>query len=163
MTPIKFFLPAALVVAACWWAGPATAQSTADKVTPTELLAKQDQLTNKPVVVQGTLSNSGTNYFTDLRVILKDNTDAAAGVIVQPWLPIETRQHQTDGSPPTAKLSDFLGKKVEISRRADRQRSQARRPGEDFTCRVRPHSRLTTGGSAGRRIFSCTRRVTAGP
>ena len=114
MTPIKFFLPAALVVAACWWAGPATAQSTADKVTPTELLAKQDQLTNKPVVVQGTLSNSGTNYFTDLRVILKDNTDAAAGVIVQPWLPIETRQHQTDGSPPTAKLSDFLGKKVEI-------------------------------------------------
>ena len=104
----------ALVVAACWWAGPATAQSTADKVTPTELLAKQDQLTNKPVVVQGTLSNSGTNYFTDLRVILKDNTDAAAGVIVQPWLPIETRQHQTDGSPPTAKLSDFLGKKVEI-------------------------------------------------
>ena len=114
MTRIKFFLPAALVVAACWWAGPATAQSTADKVTPTELLAKQDQLTNKPVVVQGTLSNSGTNYFTDLRVILKDNTDAAAGVIVQPWLPIETRQHQTDGSPPTAKLSDFLGKKVEI-------------------------------------------------
>ena len=89
-------------------------QSTADKVTPTELLAKQDQLTNKPVVVQGILSNSGTNYFTDLRVILKDNTDAAAGVIVQPWLPIETRQHQTDGSPPTAKLSDFLGKKVEI-------------------------------------------------
>jgi|RhiMethySRZTD1v2_1073278.scaffolds.fasta_scaffold70974_2 hypothetical protein len=114
MTPIKFFLPAALVVAACWWAGPATAQSTADKVTPTELLAKQDQLTNKPVVVQGTLSNSGTNYFTDLRVILKDNTDAAAGVIVQPWLPIETRQQQTDGTPPTAKLSDFLGKKVEI-------------------------------------------------
>jgi hypothetical protein len=114
MTPIKFFLPAALVVAACWWAGPATAQSTADKVTPTELLAKQDQFTNKPVVVQGTLSNSGTNYFTDLRVILKDNTDAAAGVIVQPWLPIETRQQQTDGTPPTAKLSDFLGKKVEI-------------------------------------------------
>ena len=79
MTPIKFFLPAALVVAACWWAGPATAQSTADKVTPTELLAKQDQLTNKPVVVQGTLSNSGTNYFTDLRVIFEGQHRRGSG------------------------------------------------------------------------------------
>jgi len=114
MISIKFSLHAALVVAACWCAGPAAAQSVPNKVTPSELLAKKDELTNKPVLVQGTLSNSGTNYFTDLRVVLKDNTEASAGVLVQPWLPIEAPLHQTDGKPPIAKLSDFLGKKVEI-------------------------------------------------
>jgi hypothetical protein len=90
------------------------AQPVSDKVTPTELLANKDELTNKPVTVEGTLSNSGSNYFTDLRVMLKDNKDSAAGVLVLPWLPVEVPPGATSGSASVSTLADYLGKKVVI-------------------------------------------------
>jgi hypothetical protein len=90
-------------------------QTPASKLTPTELLAKQGELTDKPVTVEGTLSNSGSNYFTDLRVILKDSKESAEGVLVQPWLPVETppKPESTGRSAPA--LSDYFGKKVVIN------------------------------------------------
>ena len=90
-------------------------QTPADKLTPTELLAKQTELTDKPVTVEGTLANSGSNYFTDLRVILKDSKDASDGVLVQPWLPVETPPQQEGPGRSKPALSDDLGKKVIIS------------------------------------------------
>jgi hypothetical protein len=102
---------AASLCAAAW----VNAQPAPDKVTPTELLEKKDELTNKPVTVEGTLSNSGKNFFTDLRVVLKDNKDAAAGVLVQPWLPLEVPPGPAGAGPSTQTLADYLGKKVVIN------------------------------------------------
>jgi hypothetical protein len=90
-------------------------QPAAGKLTPTELLAKQSELTDKPVTVEGTLSNSGSNFFTDLRVILKDSKDSAEGVLVQPWLPVETPSKPDSTGRSAAVLSDYFGKKVIIN------------------------------------------------
>jgi hypothetical protein len=112
---MRFFSTAVAVLAgSLCLPGFVSAQPASEKVTPSELLAKKDELTNKQVTVEGTLTNSGTNYFTDLRVLLKDNKDSQSGVLVQPWLPVETPPRQTSGSSSTPTLSDFLGKKVEI-------------------------------------------------
>jgi len=106
---------AAVLAASLFVAAWVNAQPAPDKVTPTELLEKKDELTNKPVTVEGTLSNSGKNYFTDLRVVLKDNHDAAAGVLVQPWLPVEVPPGPASAGPSAQTLADFLGKKVVIT------------------------------------------------
>jgi hypothetical protein len=112
---MRFFSTAVAVLAgSLCLPGLVSAQPASEKVTPSELLAKKDELTNKQVTVEGTLTNSGTNYFTDLRVLLKDNKDSQSGVLVQPWLPVETPPRQTSRSSSTPTLSDFLGKKVEI-------------------------------------------------
>jgi hypothetical protein len=114
---MKLLLPsaAAVVAAAFCVAALVNAQTVPDKVTPTELLAKKEQLTNQQVTVEGTLSNSGNNFFTDLRVVLKDNKDAAAGVLVQPWLPLEVPPGPNSGGPSVKTLSDYLGRKVVIT------------------------------------------------
>jgi hypothetical protein len=58
------------------------------------------------------LVNQGTNYFTDLQVILKDGDEkSAGGVRVQPWLPTELPPRRS-GSKSPATLSDYLGKRV---------------------------------------------------
>jgi hypothetical protein len=114
---MKLLLPsaAAVVAAAFCVAALVNAQTVPDKVTPTELLAKKDQLTNQPVTVEGTLSNSGNNFFTDLRVVLKDNKDSAEGVLVQPWLPVEVPSGSKSGDASAATLADYMGKKVVIT------------------------------------------------
>jgi len=73
-----------------------------------------DKYLNNTVRLAGRLENEGKNYFTDLRVVLRD----AQGnrVYVRPWLPAELPP-----SPPgyTGKkpqvLSQYLGKEVELT------------------------------------------------
>jgi hypothetical protein len=114
---MKLLLPSAgaVIAAAFCVAALVNAQTATDKVTPSELLAKKDQFTNQPVTVEGTLSNSGNNFFTDLRVVLKDNKESAEGVLVQPWLPLEVPPGPNSGGPSVKTLADYLGKKVVIT------------------------------------------------
>jgi hypothetical protein len=114
-TRVHPFLPARVAVLAAFFvAASLHAQPVAGNVSPSELLANKDQLTNQPVTVEGTLSNSGTNYFTDLRVILKDHKDSSEGVLVQPWLPVEVPPNAKSGDTAAPTLSDYIGKKVVI-------------------------------------------------
>lgn len=66
---------------------------------------------DKRIVMAGTLENEGANYFTDLRVVLRD--DAGNKVLVKPWLPTALPPGPKPGPrPPT--LSRYLGKKVDL-------------------------------------------------
>jgi len=65
------------------------------------------------IEVSGQLENAGTNYFTDLRVVLEDSEGNA--IYVTPWLPLEFPPSPPGVSrprPPT--LSDYLGKRVKL-------------------------------------------------
>jgi hypothetical protein len=93
-------------------AQPARPDGQKEKVTPSELLANEAGLSNKPVTVEGVLSNQGTNYFTDLQVVLKDGRGPGQGVIVQPWLPIELPPSPAGAKSSRPTLSDYLGKRV---------------------------------------------------
>ena len=111
---IFYFLAASVVAGAVSLVASANAQPVPGKVTPTELLSKMQELVGRPVTVEGTLTNAGTNYFTDLRVVLKDSKDASEGVLVQPWLPVSLPPHQSSADASTPTLAEYLGKKVII-------------------------------------------------
>lgn len=66
------------------------------------------QVDGKLVEIEGKLDNAGTNYFTDRRIILRDETGE---IDVQAWLPLTAAQPHDDGSRPEV-LSDYLGKQV---------------------------------------------------
>jgi hypothetical protein len=96
-------------------AQPANVSGPAGKITPSELLAKENQLTNQPVTVEGVLVNQGTNYFTDLKVVLKDGKDRSeTGVRVQPWLPTELPPLPSGNRSSRPTLSDYLGKRIVV-------------------------------------------------
>jgi len=84
-----------------------------------ELAAHPQDYAKKPIRVEGLLENEGKNYFTDLRLVLKDEEDHF--VYVRPWLPAEL-----PAMPPGATrerpetLSRYLGKKVELTAVLDR-------------------------------------------
>ncbi len=84
-----------------------------EKVSVEALERAPERYRDRTVRVSGKLENAGRNYFTDLRLVLKD----AAGrtVAVRPWLPLSLppRPAGASGRPP-AVLSDFLGKEVEL-------------------------------------------------
>ena len=65
----------------------------------------------KEALLTGTLANQGVNYFTDLRVVLKD--DEGHALAVKPWLP--TALPPAPGAGPRPKtLTQYLGKRVEL-------------------------------------------------
>jgi hypothetical protein len=66
---------------------------------------------DKEAALTGTLENQGANYFTDLRVVLRD--DEGNAVAVKPWLPVSVPPGPKTGPRPKT-LSSYLGKKVDL-------------------------------------------------
>src|SRR5262245_17993985 len=58
------------------------------RLTPSQVLANPEAFAGKRIVVEGLLDNAGTNFFTDLRLVLKD-IEGSGALFVQPWLPLE--------------------------------------------------------------------------
>jgi hypothetical protein len=93
------------------------------------LASEPGEFLGKTVRVEGKLENQGKNYFTDLRLVLKDKDGNF--VDVRPWLPLETPPAPPNtprGEPET--LSRFLGKNVELV--ATVERDTVRRVGEVY-------------------------------
>jgi hypothetical protein len=66
---------------------------------------------DKAIAATGTLANEGKNYFTDLRVVLRD--DAGNRIAVKPWLPTALPPAPRPGPrPPT--LAQYLGKTLDL-------------------------------------------------
>ncbi|MBI1787855.1 MAG: hypothetical protein HYR60_09940 [Acidobacteria bacterium] len=104
--------------------GLAAFQPAADSKPPVRasvksIAANPTKYLKTAVKLTGRLENEGKNYFSDLRVVLKD----AQGnrLYIRPWLPVELPP-PPPGSPahkrPT--LAEFLGKDVEITAIVDR-------------------------------------------
>jgi hypothetical protein len=94
-------------------AGAAEPQGTNAVVTVQSLAADPKRYLGQAVRVRGTLHNAGRNYFTDLRVELRD--ESGHSVAVEPWLPASLPPGpKRPGSTPPRTLSTFLGKQVEL-------------------------------------------------
>ena len=65
----------------------------------------------KDAALTGTLENQGVNYFTDMRLVLRD--DQGHSIAVKPWLPVSVPPAPQGGTRPRT-LSQFLGKKVDL-------------------------------------------------
>lgn len=104
-------LIAAAVVASLVACGLSTSAQERAKSPLTPGQAQSIDDSSSTVRVRGVLTNVGTNYFTDLRVVIADPTrPGEASLIVQPWLPTEVRPRPGGTKPPV--LSDFLDKEV---------------------------------------------------
>ena len=83
------------------------------KLKLSQLSANQEKYADKLVQVKGELSNSGTNYFTDLKVTLSDGQGNS--IRVQPWLPISVPPPRPGGPRNRpALISDYLGKTLRL-------------------------------------------------
>ncbi len=85
-------------------------------VTVQDLAARPDRYLGSVVRVSGTLENQGKNYFTDLRLVLKDRENRT--IHVRPWLPLSLPPRPLSATVPDkrpAVLSDYLGKGVELT------------------------------------------------
>jgi hypothetical protein len=70
---------------------------------------------DKEATLTGRLANQGANYFTDLRVVLKD--DSGHVLAVKPWLPTALPPAPPGaggGATRPRTLAQFLGRKVEL-------------------------------------------------
>lgn len=93
-----------------------------------QLSANQEKYADKLVQVKGELNNSGTNYFTDLKVTLSDGQGNSIRIL--PWLPLSVPPPRPGGPRNRpALLSDYLGKKLKLSGKWIRQ-------GEGFVLKV---------------------------
>jgi hypothetical protein len=101
--------------------------SAAPVVALSRLAAKPASFAGRPLTVKGVLNNAGSNYFTDLKLVLSDGGSAVA---VLPWLPLEVppRRPGAAGDRP-AVLSDYLGKQVKIT-------GSLRKDGEAYSIEV---------------------------
>ena len=85
-------------------------------VSVRELAAEPQKFLGRSIRVSGTLENEGKNYFTDLRVVIKDKEGRK--IHVRPWLPMSLPPR-----PPSAEgtgkqpvlLSHYLGKEIELT------------------------------------------------
>ncbi len=83
------------------------------KLRLSELTREQGKYDGKLVQVKGVLSNSGINYFTDLKITLSDGQGNS--IRVQPWLPISVPPPRPGGPRNRpALLSDYLGKSIRL-------------------------------------------------
>jgi hypothetical protein len=100
--------------ACCQTDKPEIQEEVAITVTVGALAHNPDRYLKKTVRVVGRLENEGKNYFTDLRIALRDKQGNS--VYVRPWLPAELPP-----SPPgfagrrPQLLSQLLGKEVELT------------------------------------------------
>jgi hypothetical protein len=78
------------------------------------LVGNPEGYVGKAVQVTGTLENAGSNYFTDLRVQLRD--DQGHAIAVQPWLPTALPPGpKRPGVTPPPTLSTYMGKRVDLT------------------------------------------------
>jgi hypothetical protein len=84
------------------------------KLSLSELIRNQEKYGDKLIRVKGELVNSGTNYFTDLKIALGDGRGGS--IQVQPWLPLEVPPARPGGQKKRpALLSDYLGRQVRLT------------------------------------------------
>ena len=96
-----------------------TGQEAIEAVSVKLITENPKKYLKKTVQLSGRLENEGENYFTDLRVILKDGQGHF--IYVRPWLPFElppSPPGSTGKRPPV--LSQYLGKEVELTAVVDR-------------------------------------------
>lgn len=89
-----------------------------ETVSIRELIEKGETLLGKRIRVAGKLENIGKNYFTDLKVVLKDpDHENGDFIYVRPWLPLEFPPgppgSRAQEKPET--LSQYLGQTVELT------------------------------------------------
>jgi len=87
---------------------------------------------DKEASLSGTLENRGSNYFTDLRVVLRD--DEGHVLAVKPWLPVSVPPGPGPGPRPRT-LSQYLGKKVDLL--ATLRRGELRNAGTSYYLEVK--------------------------
>ena len=126
MVNIKWRTPGTVFLAAMiFFAVPISGCGSPDKpadadavsmITIRSLVESPDIYLNRIVRVRGKLENLGTNYFADLRIVLRaQDTSDGSFVYVRPWLPVELPPlppGSTRKPPPT--MARYLGKKVEL-------------------------------------------------
>jgi len=142
----------ARMTVAMFLAGAAVWAQRPAQVALKELAAQPSRRLKTTVQVTGILENQGTNYFSDLRVVLKD---AEGGFIhVRPWLPLSLPPRPPAPQAPSGPgkrpdvLSDFLGKRVELTGVVEK--GNLRRAGEVYYLEVQA-ARLA-GVGEGRKI-----------
>ncbi len=97
------------------------------------LASSPQDYSTESVRIVGTLDNEGTNFFTDLRVVLKN--DEGDTIYVRPWLPMSTPPSPRGGGEEGPKvLSQYLGKKVELT--AVVERGTLKKVGEVYLLKV---------------------------
>ena len=89
------------------------------------LVEHEDEYLGKVIRVTGKLENIGKNYFTDLRVVLRDCRYDNTMVYVRPWLPLELPP-AAPGAPQKrpVTLTEFLGKSSGTDSGAPRGRAK---------------------------------------
>ena len=113
----------------------ATPQAAGPSPRPSIKALAQDPAAflDKDVELTGTLENQGANYFTDLRVVLRDGEGNA--VAVKPWLPVSVPPGPKTGAPRPKTLSSYLGKKVDLE--ATVRRGELRGAGTTYYLEVK--------------------------
>ncbi len=105
-------LAAAAALAGC---GHGRAGSKSYKLIDISALAAEPAgMAGRRVSVEGTLENTGANYFTDLRPVLRDGRGGE--IPVSPWLPLSVpppRAGAAAGNRPRL-MSDQLGKRLRL-------------------------------------------------
>lgn len=90
-------------------------EQTTSAVSVERIVSAPAAFRGERVVVRGRMTSVGTNYFTDLRVVLTEPGSPEIFIYVRPWLPVELPP-----SPPGVKtvrpplLSDYLDRMVEL-------------------------------------------------
>jgi len=101
----------ALLMTTCW-----NKKLVKDDIVPKEvplkiIVSAPQKYTDLLLNVTGLLYNAGSNYFTDLKVFLKDKQDS---IRVRTWLPIETPPPATLEGKQSKVLSNYLAKEVRL-------------------------------------------------
>lgn len=115
---LAFVFPAPMC-AGCQLKKSAQEEESALKLSVKSVAENPEKYFRKIVRLSGRLENQGKNYFTDLRIALRD--DEGNYVYVRPWVPYElppSPPGHTDRKPPV--LSQYLGKTVELTGVLDR-------------------------------------------
>ena len=90
-------------------------------ISPSEA-ASGSVVRGEEVVVEGVLTNEGTNYFTDRKLVVKGEGEAGGAIAVTAPVPLETAgAAATTAAAAPQDLSDILGKKVLVRGRVHKE------------------------------------------
>lgn len=90
---------------------PAAEKQQPKLVSLADLVAKPETYGEQPIRVRGKLENTGTNYFTDRRIVLTDGKGHS--LEVRPWLPL-SRPGPSSRTQSGPTLAEYLDHQVEI-------------------------------------------------
>jgi M6 family metalloprotease-like protein len=94
-------------------------------------VAQQQVLPGQEVVVQGILTNKGTNFFTDRRLVISGENGAGGELTVSAPVPLTTSPQPSAAAAPAdqpTNLSDLLNKKVFLRGEIQRQMQKGQGP-----------------------------------